>query len=66
MEQKMEHEMETGVIEGFKELKFSYQNACICIYIYIYGFHNIVTQIKFLSTNPVLLSESKAVDELRM
>ena len=29
MEKKMEHEMETGGIEGFKELKLSYHNGYI-------------------------------------
>ena len=32
MEKKMENEMETGGILGFKELKISHHNECVYIY----------------------------------
>ena len=47
MEKKMENEMETGVVWGFKELELRYS------FMGIYQrFLNIVTYVKFLHSNP--------------
>ena len=61
MEKNMENQIETGGIQGTKELRrvcITYIYIYIYIYIVINGFPNVVTCIKFLNSNPVFSGSS--------